>query len=126
MEVTSKPKSEKALALSSAATLEIRLEALNHGPGRPRWGGHRASGSREKGKQRTVEVKNEAPRPRREPPTTPPELCSASEQGRATPAHGDSTLVPQDPSGSLIRVFCWQLSGSDLAGCSLGLVSIFA
>lgn len=51
----------------------------------------------EKGERRTVEVRKEAHRPRREPPSTAPQLCSASEQGRNTPAHSGSTLVPRTP-----------------------------
>lgn len=66
----------------------------------------------EKGERRTVEVKKEAHRPRREPPCTPPQFCSASEQGRNTPAHGDSSLVPRTLSCFQRKRTHWNPSGS--------------
>lgn len=100
-------------------------------------GRSQSGGSREKGERRTVEVRKVAQRPRREPPSTPPQLCSASEQGRTIPAHGDSTLVPRTrhasqereltgiPQGALsLTVFCLPASRSGLASCRLRLGSI--
>lgn len=98
-------------------------DALNHwlvGEGL-RWGGHRVGGSREKG---TVGIRKEAWRSIRQPSSPPPQLCSATKWGRATPAHGDSTLFLLSERENSLELYCFH-TGQLLIQAWLAVGSLF-